>query len=125
MTTLPPTELADLASRVFGPGWQSALARDRGVAVRTVQRWAKDGISKPETAEAIRAYLQSRTVVSVPAAPSVQVFGDGETRSILTEAMRRIAAEIVVSSKAAGWSEEEARHALSEAVSKRTGTDGK
>ena len=32
MTTLTAYELEDLASRAFGPGWQSALARDRGVA---------------------------------------------------------------------------------------------
>jgi hypothetical protein len=59
-------ELAALATSVYGSEWQSALARERRVAVRTVQRWAKDGIAKPETAIGIRAYLLSRRIVDLP-----------------------------------------------------------
>jgi len=66
---LRPEALAALATSTFGSEWQSALARERGVAVRTVQRWAKDGIAKPETAAAIVAYLQSRRVVTLPPPP--------------------------------------------------------
>ncbi len=124
MTQLSTHEIADLASRVYGPGWQSALARDRGVAIRTVQRWAKDGIAKPETAEAIRAYLQSRTVVSVPAQPSIQASGECNPSQILDQAMCKIADEIIMSTKAAGWTEEQAQEALRNAIVNRNWREG-
>jgi transcriptional regulator with XRE-family HTH domain len=43
-TALSPAERLDLLIRggeaLYGPNWQSALARGLGINVRTVQRWA-------------------------------------------------------------------------------------
>lgn len=60
-------ELAALASQCYGQFWQSPLAREMTVNVRTVQRWAADGIQKASTAENVRRFLTDRRVVSVPA----------------------------------------------------------
>ncbi len=35
-----PTLLRDAGEALYGPLWQSALARDLGVTDRTVRRWA-------------------------------------------------------------------------------------
>jgi hypothetical protein len=59
-------ELAALASQCYGQRWQSALARDMNINVRTVQRWAADGIDKPATASNVRRFLTERRVVSIP-----------------------------------------------------------
>ena len=114
MTTLTATQLEELASEAFGPNWQSALARDRCVAVRTVQRWAKDGIAKPETAGAIRAYLLSRTVVSLPAKPD-----RGPHNEILDTAMSNIVEDITQAGRAVGWTEQEAHRALQNVINPR------
>lgn len=116
MTTLTATELEELASKAFGPNWQSALARDRGVAVRTVQRWAKDGIAKPETAEAIHAYLTTRTVVSLPLKPD-----RGRTYPFLATAMDELVEDISQAGVLGGWTEDETQRALLHALmAKRT-----
>lgn len=116
MTTLTAYELEDLASRAFGPGWQSALARDRGVAIRTVQRWAKDGITKPETAQAILDYLRTRTVISLPSKPEA-----GPHKEIIRTAMAGIVSEITQAGVAVGWTEQETRTAMQLAITpKRT-----
>ena len=46
-------ELNDLARAVFGERWQSALSRELGVPLRTVQRWAAEGIPKKIVADAV------------------------------------------------------------------------
>lgn len=111
MTTLSATELDKLAGAAFGPQWQSALARDRGVSVRTVQRWARDGIAKPETAEAIHAYLTTRTVVSLPFKSERKL-----SRYILNTAMDDVVAEITQAGAAGGWTERETQRALMHAL---------
>ena len=35
-----PKGLAEVGETLYGPRWQSALARDLGVSIRTVQFWA-------------------------------------------------------------------------------------
>ena len=63
---LTSAELAAVASQTYGKRWQSALARDMGVNLRTVQRWAADGIAKPATADNVKRFLTERRVVSIP-----------------------------------------------------------
>ena len=111
MTKLSATELDKLASAAFGPQWQSALARDRGVSVRTVQRWAQDGIAKPETAEAINAYLTTRTVVSLPLKPD-----RGRTHPFLNTAMDELVEDITQAGVLGGWTEDETQRALLHAL---------
>lgn len=65
-----PSDLAALASAVYGPRWQSAFARDFDTALRTVQRWARDGIEKPATAGAVRRFLEERAALRVSPPPS-------------------------------------------------------
>lgn len=64
---LEARELAALASQCYGPNWQSPLARDMEINVRTVQRWARGGIDKSATAENVRRFLTDRRVASIPA----------------------------------------------------------
>lgn len=59
-------ELAALASQCYGHRWQSALARDMNINVRTVQRWKTDGIEKQATADNVRRFLTERRVVTIP-----------------------------------------------------------
>lgn len=63
------SELQSLASACYGARWQSALARDMGIALRTVQRWASDGIGKPATAEGVRRFLEERRIARIAAPP--------------------------------------------------------
>ena len=56
---MTPSLLREIGEALYGPLWQSEMARQRGVSVRTVQRWdagdnaIPDGIW-PELANAIR-----------------------------------------------------------------------
>lgn len=59
-------DLAALASQCYGQRWQSPLSREMNVNVRTVQRWARDGIEKVATADNVRRFLMDRRVVSIP-----------------------------------------------------------
>ena len=44
------TELfAELGEMLYGPQWQSPLARALGINLRTVQRWAAGESTPPET----------------------------------------------------------------------------
>src|SRR5262249_51445457 len=38
---MTPAELIKVASRAYGPGWQTALALDLGISRATVNRWAR------------------------------------------------------------------------------------
>lgn len=110
---LSPDELAALATPVFGSEWQSALARARGVAIRTVQRWAKDGIHKPETAVAIRAYLLSRRVIDLPP-PLSQ---DDEERDDAAHLVAPVLLDTILDAGAAvGWHDAELLAAMLSAV---------
>lgn len=66
ISSMPAAELAALASQCYGQRWQSALARDMDVNVRTVQRWARDGIDRPATADSVRRFLTERRVIAIP-----------------------------------------------------------
>ena len=40
---MTPTQLSRIATLLYGDRWQSSLARDLDVNIRTVQRWAVNG----------------------------------------------------------------------------------
>ena len=46
--TFTPETLRSIGLTLYGPHWQSQLARDLGVAVRTCQRWASGEFNIPE-----------------------------------------------------------------------------
>lgn len=46
---MTPTQLTKLGERIYGPGWQSALARDLGKNDRTVRRWLAGDFNIPDT----------------------------------------------------------------------------
>lgn len=95
---MTPAELSALAQRTYGPRWQSALAREMDVAVRTVQRWARDGIDRPATADAVRRFLEERARAIIPAPP------EGVDRDDAAYDMVRPHIEALVrAAEAAGW----------------------
>lgn len=108
---LPGDDLARLATAVYGPQWQTALARERDIADRQVRRWAKDGIGKPSTATAIHAYLLSRRVIDLPGPP------DSDARDAAAQlAMPDLLGVIVDAGQAVGWHEAELLVAMMGAV---------
>lgn len=103
--SLDRDRLYALATPVYGPEWQSALARERGVNVRTVQRWAKDGIAKPETAIGIVSYLRSRRIVDLPSPPPSDDPHERDDEAHL--AMPGVLDTIIDAGRAVGWHEAE------------------
>lgn len=51
------TPLADAARLLYGPRWQSELARAYGAHIRTVQRWASGRCRPPDD---LRDWLRAR-----------------------------------------------------------------
>lgn len=95
---ISPADLAALAEPVYGPRWQSALARDMSVAVRTVQRWARDGVDRPATAESVRRFLEERRRLTIAPPP------EGEDRDDAAyDEMRPRVDALVSAAEAAGW----------------------
>ena len=64
-TALSADALDAIAQGVYGALWQSAMARDLNIALRTVQRWRAEGIGKPVTADRIRLFLAERRLTAV------------------------------------------------------------
>ena len=48
---MTPDRLATMAEALWGFGWQTALAREQGYNVRTVQRWASGEWKIPDDLE--------------------------------------------------------------------------
>lgn len=48
---MTPTQLTTLAKAIYGEGWKSPMARDRGVAYLTVLRWAQGKRGMPDDLE--------------------------------------------------------------------------
>ena len=67
---LTAAELHSLASASYGARWQSPLAREMGIALRTVQRWAAGGVHKPATAEGVRRFLEERRLARIAPPPT-------------------------------------------------------
>ena len=97
---MTPSELASLASVVYGPRWQSAFARDFATSLRTVQRWAGHGIEKASTAESVRRFLEERARFRINPPPD-DGYADRDDDAY-DEFRPRIEA-LVQSGIAAGW----------------------
>ena len=83
-------ELHSLAATTYGARWQSQLARDMNIALRTIQRWSADGIHKPATAEGVRRFLEERRVARIappPAGSSAENDRDDACRDALEPGM--------------------------------------
>lgn len=56
--------LAECGEALYGPRWQSDLARDLAVSIRTVQRWAVDGDGMPQGVYAdLRRLMRERATL--------------------------------------------------------------
>lgn len=53
-------ELRRAAEQMYGPEWQSPLARDLGVALRTVQRWAAGEMQPPDVRAELAAICRRK-----------------------------------------------------------------
>jgi hypothetical protein len=106
---MTPAALAALASSAYGPNWQSPLAREMSVGLRTVQRWARDGIARPATAAAVRRFIEERRTTALPAPPD-------DPAADRTAAARAAVAPSVLATaaaaEAAGWPRDEACEAI-------------
>lgn len=102
-TTIPmtPAELAALASQCYGQRWQSALARDMNVNVRTVQRWAAGGVGSHATADNVRRFLTERRVVSIPG-PDASL-GEEDREIACYDAMEPSVAALARAADDQGW----------------------
>lgn len=100
-------ELGTLAHGALGPGWRTALARERGVNERTVRRWMAGGIDNPDLAEDVRAFLRSRRIISLPS-PAQLSDRDAGAVIVIDELLRTITEAGV----AIGWQEHELASAL-------------
>lgn len=99
-------ELHSLASAVYGARWQSRLSRDMSVALRTVQRWARDGIDRTATAEGARRFLEERRVARVAAPPAGTT--DAENRDDdCADALEPAVLATIAAAADVGWSDAE------------------
>lgn len=94
-------ELAALASQCYGQRWQSALARDMNVNVRTVQRWKTDGIEKQATADNVRRFLTERRVVTIP--PPDLALSEDERDDACYDAMEPVVSAMARAADDQGW----------------------
>jgi hypothetical protein len=54
-------DLAEAAEALYGAGWQTPLARDLKVALRTVQRWAAGDVAPPDLRRELAALCRARS----------------------------------------------------------------
>lgn len=104
-------EFHSLASTVYGARWQSQLSRDMGIALRTIQRWARDGIDKTATAEGVRRFLEERRV-SRMAYPPEGTTPEDDRDDACYEAVRPSIMAIMAAATDIGWSEAETLTAI-------------
>lgn len=94
-------ELAALASQCYGQFWQSPLSREMDVNVRTVQRWAADGIQRTATAENVRRFLTDRRVVSIQ--PPASSMSEEERDDACYDAMKSPLTALAAAADSQGW----------------------
>lgn len=111
-------EFQSLASAAYGPRWQSRLARDTGIALRTIQRWTKTGIVKSDLSERIRQFLEERRIARI-AAPPGGTSPDQDRDDDCYSAVEPGIATLIATAETAGWEWAE----IVTAVIAITGTD--
>ena len=104
---MTPSELQSLASACYGARWQSALSRDMGIALRTVSRWARDGIAKPATAEGVRRFLEERRIARIAAPPS-DTTADQDRDDACYAALQPGVRALIAAAEEIGWHPAEA-----------------
>jgi hypothetical protein len=67
---MPVDDLQAAATLIYGSEWQAPLARDLGVALRTVQRWAAREMSPPDVRGELAAICRRKAeaLMSIAAA---------------------------------------------------------
>lgn len=91
-----------MASAIYGARWQSQMARDFGVAVRTVQRWARDGIEKPTTADSVKRFLEERRVARM-APPQVGSTAADDRDDACRDAIEPALTAMIAAATDVGW----------------------
>jgi hypothetical protein len=104
-------DLHSLASAVYGSRWQSQLARDMGLALRTVQRWAANGIDKPATVEGVRRFLEERRIARIPSPPPGTSPND-DRDDACCDALRPAVEAMVAAAADVGWHQAESLTAI-------------
>lgn len=85
------------------------------VALRTVQRWARDGIDKPATAENVRRFLERRRTARI-APPPAGTSASDDRDDACYEAMAPAVTALMSAARDVGWQEAEAAVAVLSAV---------
>ena len=104
---MTPEQLKSLAGAVYGAKWQSALARDMGINVRTVQRWASAGIDREAIAHNVRRFLDERRIARIPGPPA-NTCPDDDRDDAVYDALSPAIQAVVAAAHDAGWSTHEA-----------------
>jgi hypothetical protein len=112
---MTPSDIQSLASAVYGARWQSQLSRDMGVALRTVQRWARDGIEKTATAEGVRRFLEERRVARM-APPPEGTTAEDDRDDACRDAIEPPITAILAAAQDVGWHEGESLVAMLAAI---------
>lgn len=106
-----PADLHSLATSVYGTRWQSQLAREMGIAVRTVQRWARNGIDKTATAEGVRRFLEERRIARIAAPPDGTTVDD-DRNDACRDALEPSILSVFAAAKDIGWHHSEVMRAV-------------
>lgn len=109
------SQLHSLAGAVYGARWQSQMARDMGIALRTVQRWASHGIDKTPTADSVRRFLEGRRVSRISGPPEDSTPDDDRDRECHDSLAPAVQA-LVAAATDVGWSSDEALIAVMNAT---------
>lgn len=107
---MTPSDLQSLAASVYGARWQSQLGRDMGIALRTVQRWARDGIDKTATAEGVRRFLEERRIARIAAPPDGTTDAD-DRDDACRDAIEPAIQSVLAAAGDIGWHRAEAQAA--------------
>lgn len=91
--------------------WQSQLGRDMKIALRTIQRWSRDGIDKTATAEGVRRFLEERRIARLPAPPAGSTPNDDRDDACY-EAIAPSIGAVTAAARDVGWTDAETLTAI-------------
>jgi hypothetical protein len=81
------------------------------VNLRTVQRWARDGIDRDAMADAVQRFLEARRIATVAAPPRFDGDADGQTEARMIAIAPSVEA-ILAAAVSAGWRRSDAATAI-------------